>query len=132
MLVTGNIAGTLGMATAGDGTIGFTWGNPVDACRRFARGQGAGADRAAMRRAELDSVASCLIATVNTAQPMARRSMVPPGSRCSPAPARAIGAGLHGWRMIATAPGGRPRGSTDGSNLAALRAAFDANAMRWR
>ena len=129
LLVSGAVVGTLGSTTAPDGTMTFTLdGNPLTLSSGSITGKAQGLTALAIRRDELNIVASDLMATVNTAQAAGAALDGSPGAALfsgtgagDMALAFADGAGL------ATAPAGAGAGSTDGSNLAALRAAFDSN-----
>lgn len=127
-LVTGGVAATLSMATAADGSVSYAVDGTAIAP---AGGKLAGASLALTEiagvRSRLDALADGVSATINAAQ---AGGAALDGSAGQPI---FSGTGASGIRVamadgagIATAPGGSPAGSRDGSNLTAMRQALDA------
>lgn len=128
-LVTGSVAGTVGVTYAANGTASFT----VDGAG-FVPAGGAMAGRASALigmagvQTDLDTIAAAMISVVNTAQ---AGGVAADGSPGQPLLA-GTGAGdinvvLAAASGLATAPAGSPAGSRDTTNLASLLAALGAS-----
>ncbi len=119
------------MATAADGTVSFAVdGAAISLGGGSLAGTSLALTQAAAVRSRLDTLADGIAATVNTVQ---AGGTALDGSAGQPLFA---GSGASGLKVVltsgaalATAPAGAPAGSLDGSNLAALRQALDANGV---
>jgi len=125
-LVDGAAAGTLAMTTAGDGTIAFTLdGSTIAPAAGSLAGKAQALSQMAEVSAELDGIATALIATLNAAQ---TGGVALDGSAGQPmlsgTGAANISLAFEDGLLIATAPVGSGAGSRDPGNLAALRAAL--------
>lgn len=126
-LVTGADSGTLTMATAGDGTISFTLdGNAVTPVSGSLAGIGQSLVKLRDVRADLDTIASSIISTVNTVQ---TGGAALDGSAGQPlltgTGAADMGLAFQSGALIATAPAGAGANSRDPANLTALRSALE-------
>lgn len=129
LLVDGGTAGTMAMATAGDGTISFTLdGNPVTPLSGALVGRGQALVKLADTRSQLDALADGIIATVNASQASGAALDGSPGlAMLSGSGAAGIALAFEQGALIATAPAGSGPNSRDLGNLAALRTALAAN-----
>lgn len=128
LLVSAGTTQPLAMTTAADGTIGFTLaGNAVSVSAGALAGQAQGLIAVRDRKADLDTIANALIATVNAAQASGVALDGTPGQPLfSGSGAAGITLALTGGSGLATAPAGATAGSRDPANLTALRNALDA------
>jgi len=126
LLVSGGTAGTLASTTQTDGTLAFT----LDGAAAALAGGGIGGKQQALtslavRRTELDASATGIMATVNAAQASGAALNGSGGlPMFSGTSAGTMALALTNGSQIATAPAGFPAGSTDATNLTALRSAF--------
>ncbi len=128
LLVSAGTTQPLATTTAADGTIGFTLaGNAVSVSAGALAGQAQGLIAVRDRKADLDTIANALIATVNAAQASGVALDGTPGQPLfSSSGAAGITLALTGGSGLATAPAGATAGSRDPANLTALRNALDA------
>lgn len=128
VLVTGNTAGTLTSAIAGDGTISFALGaGAVTLSSGTLAASQQGLVMVRDTKARLDTVADSLIATANGAQGTGVALDGSPGQPMfSGSGAAGIALVLGSGTQLATAPAGAPPGSRDPANLAAMRGALAA------
>ncbi len=129
LLVDGGTAGTMAMATAGDGTISFTLdGNPVTPLSGALVGRGQALVKLADTRSELDTIANSIIATVNASQASGAALDGSPGiAMLTGSGAAGIALAFDDGALLATAPAGSGANSRDPGNLSALRSALAAN-----
>ena len=129
VLVGSGTSGTMAMTTAGDGTISFTLdGGAVTPLSGALLGRGQALVKLADARADLDTIADGLIATVNLAQANGAALDGSPGTdMLTGSGAEGIALAFEQGALIATAPAGSPANSRDPGNLAALRSALAAN-----
>ena len=128
-LVQGGNASTFTATTAADGTLSFdVGGTAVALSGGSVAGKALALQSVADTRTRLDTLASDVIATVNTAQ---GNGAALDGSAGQPlltgTGARNIALAFSSGSLLATAPAGSAAGSTDRSNLNAFRQAFEAN-----
>ncbi len=128
-LVMGGTAGTMAMATAGDGTISFTLdGNPVTPLSGALVGRGQALVKLADAHTRLDAIADDIVTAVNTAQ---ANGVSLDGSAGTPMLSGSGAAGItlafESGTLIATAPAGAGANSRDPANLSALRTALAGN-----
>tara|TARA_A100001391_G_scaffold7621_8_gene5009 strand:- start:27038 stop:28375 length:1338 start_codon:yes stop_codon:yes gene_type:complete len=129
LLVQGGDKFALGVTTAADGTLTFdVAGTAVALSGGSLAGHALGLQAVADTRSSLNTLASDIMSTVNTAQ---GNGAALDGSGGQPL---FSGTGASDMRLaftdgdgLATAPAGSPAGSTNTSNLASLRSAFEAN-----
>ena len=127
-LVMGGSANPFAMTTNADGTIGFTLsGGPVAPAAGSLAGKGQALVKLADVRAELDTLANTLIATVNAIQgggvDLAGNAGQP---LLSGTGAADMALGFENGALLATAPAGSPAASRNPGNLDALRAGLQA------
>ncbi len=127
-LVAGGAAAPLAMATAANGTIGFTLGGSAISLTGGAlAGKALALDKLADVGARLDTLARTVIDTVNTAQ---TNGAALDGSAGQPLFSGTSAASMAmiatSGSAIATAPAGAPPGSRNAGNLDALRSALAA------
>lgn len=125
-LVDGPASATLAMNTAADGTIAFTLdGTAVSPAAGSLAGKAQALSQLAAVSAELDTIATGLVTTLNTAQ---GGGTALDGSTGQPMlsgmGAADIALAFEDGELIATAPAGSGAGSRDPGNLDALRAAL--------
>jgi flagellar hook-associated protein 1 FlgK len=125
-LVSGGNAATLAMETATDGAVSFALGgNPASISSGALAGKSQALTQLADTRSQLDALAGDIVDLVNTAQ----ASGVDLDGNAGQALFSGTGAAdmkliVTTGSAIATAPGGAPADSRDGSNLAQLRSAL--------
>lgn len=130
-LVTGGTAQPLAMTTAANGTVTFTAGGTAfTPAGGSLAGHALALTEVASTRARLDTLADSIVSIVNGAQ---GAGAALDGSAGQPMFTGSGAAGItlaftDGTR-IATAPAGAPANSRDGSNLAALRSAFESGGV---
>lgn len=127
-LVAGGAAAPLAMATAANGTIGFTLGGSAISLTGGAlAGKALALDKLADVRTRIDTLARTVIDTVNTAQ---TNGAALDGSAGQPLFSGTSAASMAmiatSGSAIATAPAGAPPGSRNAGNLDALRSALAA------
>lgn len=129
LLVDGGTAGTMAMATAGDGTISFTLdGNPVTPMSGALVGRGQALVKLADSRSQLDAIADGVIAAVNGAQASGAALDGSAGvAMLSGSGAAGIALAFEQGELLATAPAGSGPNSRDPGNLTSLRNALSAN-----
>ncbi len=125
-LVSGDVAATLALATAADGTIAFDLGGAAVApAAGSLAGQAQGLVMVRATHTQLDAIANSLIAAANTAQ---SNGTALDGSAGQPlfagSGAAGIALALVTGAGLATAPAGAPAGSRDPAGLTALRGAL--------
>ena len=125
--VQGGSSGTLAMPVAADGTVSFTVdGAAVTLNSGSLAGRSLALESVAAARIRLDDLADSIAGTVNAAQ---ANGVGLNGNAGQPlfagTGAAGLGVALSSGSGLATAPAGSPANSTDGSNLAAMRAAFE-------
>lgn len=126
-LVNGGSAASLAMTSSADGTIAFTLGG---AAATLSSGSLAGKGQALIElasvREQLDTIASGVISTLNTAQTAGADLTGAAGQPLfSGSGAADIALALTSGSQIATAPAGSGANSRDTSNLVAMRAALE-------
>jgi flagellar hook-associated protein 1 len=128
LLVSGGIASTLGMATAGDGTVSFSLGgSPVSPGAGSLAGKAQALVAVRETATSLDALANGLIAAVNTVQTGGVTLDGSAGAAMfAGSGAAGIAVALTAPGQIATAPAGAGAGSRDPANLNALLSAFSA------
>ena len=126
-LVSGGSTTTLAMATAPDGTIGFTLGaNPVSLTGGALAGHALALDKLTQLHGDLDTLAKAIVKTVNDVQAAGTaRDGSAGGDLLQGTSAATLALKTSDPAMIATAPANAPAGSRDTGNLDALRAALN-------
>ncbi|MCB2061073.1 MAG: flagellar hook-associated protein FlgK [Novosphingobium sp.] len=125
-LVAGGTSYSFAMATEADGTISFTLdGNPVTTTSGSLTGKNQALAKLAQVQTDLDTIATDLISTINTAQ---ANGVALDGSAgqamLSGTGAADIGLAFENGSLIATAPSGAGANSRDPGNLNAMRTAL--------
>lgn len=129
LLVQGGTANTFSSTTAADGTLSFdVGGTAVAVSGGSLAGKALALQSVADTRTQLDTLATDVIATVNTAQGNGAALDGSAGqSLLSGTGAGDIAIAFTNGDLLATAPAGSAAGSTDRSNIDAFRTAFEAN-----
>ncbi|MDE2563863.1 MAG: flagellar hook-associated protein FlgK [Sphingomonadales bacterium] len=127
VLVDGGNAGTLNMTTAADGTLNFDVGGAAATLSSGSiAGDGQALTKLAQVRGDLDTLASSVIGTVNSAQ---ANGVALDGSAGQPllsgTGAADMALAASDGSAIATAPAGAGANSVDSSNLTAMISAVD-------
>lgn len=128
VLVDGDMAGSLALAQAADGTISFDLGGtPLSLGAGALAGRAGALQQMAGYQTALDAAANSLIARANAAQASGADATGNPGQPFfAGSSAASISLALTSGAQLATAPAGSPAGSSDTSNLASLVAAIGA------
>ncbi|NLR71640.1 flagellar hook-associated protein FlgK [Novosphingobium sp. ERN07] len=125
-LVTGNSAATVGIATAGDGTISFdVGGTPLTLAGGSLAGQQLALTKNAQLKTDLDDLVDNIVTDFNAAQTGGSDLDGNPGvALFSGSTAATMTLVVEDGRKIATASAGAVAGSRDASNLTAIRTAL--------
>ena len=125
-LVIGNSAATIGMTTAGDGTVSFdVGGTPVTLAGGSLAGQQLALTKNAQLKTDLDTLVDTIVTDFNAAQTGGADLDGNPGAAIFTGNSMAtLGLATNDGRKIATAPAGSGPGSRDAANLTAIRSAL--------